>query len=202
MQEFEKFYKEYVLSYEPDKKKKILDLGGTINFWETMDFKYFDTVFLTLLNLEKAVVPENYGNISSVAGDAADLKQYRDQSFDLVFSNSVIEHVGGFEAQRRMANEMIRTGKHGYLQTPNRYFILEPHYLVPFFQFFPVGFRAFLIRHFQLGNMPKAENNADALELAESVRLLTEKELRMLFPGVRIRKEKIGFMTKSFYLYF
>lgn len=184
------------------RKSKFWMWGGVLNFWKTMEFKYFNEVSITLLNTHKMDLPDTYSNVSSVLGDACDLSQYNDKQFDLVFSNSVIEHVGNFERQRKMAEEMKRVGKHCYLQTPNRYFILEPHFLIPFFQFFPVSLKAFFIKNFSIGHFKKAETYADALEAAESVRLMTEKELKILFPGIEIRKEKLGFMTKSFYLYF
>lgn len=198
---FEKFYKEKI-SDNGMQEKKILDVGGDLNFWKTMEFKYFNEASITLLNIHKLNLPDLYSNVSSVLGDACDLSQYNDKEFDLVFSNSVIEHVGNFERQRKMVEEMKRVGKHCYLQTPNRFFILEPHFLVPFFQFFPVSLKAFLIKNFPIGHFKKAETYAEALEVAESIRLMTKKELKILFPGIKIRREKIGVMTKSFYLYF
>ena len=60
---------------------------------------------------------------------------FKDKSFDAVFSNSVIEHVGTFEDQKMMANEVIRVTNFYFIQTPNLYFPIEPHFLVPFFQF-------------------------------------------------------------------
>lgn len=198
---FEDFYEEQILSSSPD-KKRILDVGGELDFWKSMGFRYFNDVSITLLNLHKVDVPDVYDNVFSEVGDATDLSRYDDKQFDLVFSNSVIEHVGNFEKQRKMAAEMKRIGKHCYLQTPNRYFILEPHFLVPLFQFFPVGLRTFLIVNFSLGHFKKTKNFADALERAESIRLMTRKELQALFPETKIRREKIGIITKSFYLYF
>lgn len=184
------------------KRGGVLDIGGTFEFWKVMEFGRLDTADITLLNLKECQIPENYGNITSVVGDATNLKEYGDQQFRLAFSNSVIEHVGDFEAQKRMAKEMVRVGKHCYLQTPNRYFPIEPHFLFPFFQFLPISIRTFLVKHWQLGNMPKGESRMEALNIAKSVRLLNKKELESLFPNVTIRKEKIGFLTKSFYLYF
>lgn len=57
------------------------------------------------------------------------MKQFQDNEFDAVFSNSVIEHVGDYEAQRQMANEIMRVGKRYFVQTPNFYFPIEPHIL-------------------------------------------------------------------------
>ena len=178
-----------------------MDLGGTFAYWKSMDFKYADSAEITLLNLEEAALPTGYENFTSVAGDATDLHEYGDKQFDLVFSNSVIEHVGDFEAQKRMASEMRRTGKHYYLQTPNRNFFLEPHSFFPFFHFLPVRVRAFLHRRFKLGNMPRAESDEAAMAEARSIRLLTRKELEQLFPGAEIKNEKFLFMTKSFCLF-
>ena len=179
----------------------VLDLGGTLQYWQSLNFEYADTARITLLNLRKVEIPAGYDRFTSVVGDATDLSEYGDKQFDLVFSNSVIEHVGDFEAQKRMASEIHRTGKHYYLQTPNRYFFLEPHTFFPLFQFLPVRTKAFLHRHFRLGNMAKAGSDEAALEEAKSIRLLTEKELQALFPEAKIKKEKFLFMTKSFCLY-
>lgn len=205
---FENFYKESILSdvsfVGTGKKRKvtILDVGGSYTYWKSIDFKYFNTAAYTLLNLYKSDIPNSCNNMVSVVGDATDLSEYEDNQFDLVFSNSVIEHVGDFEAQRKMVQEMCRTGKHCYLQTPNRYFFMEPHFLIPFFQFFPLKIKVFLILHCNIQNIPKAKNYTEALEIAKSVRLMTKRELSILFPGIKIRKEKFLFMTKSFYLYF
>ena len=180
----------------------ILDLGGTFQYWQSLDFKYVNRVRITLLNLQKVEIPAGYDRFTSVAGDATDLSEYSDKQFDLVFSNSVNEHVGNFEAQKKMAAEMHRTGKHYYLQTPNKRFFFEPHFMFSFFQFFPLEARAFLVKHFQLGHMPKADSDQRALEIADSVRLMTKEELMQLFPEATIQEEKFLFMTKSFCLFF
>ena len=199
MRAFEEFYREKIAP--PLGKATILDLGGTVQYWKSVEFKYFDTAEFTLLNLEEFDVPEDYSNITSVAGDATDLHGYADKQFDLVFSNSCIEHVGGFEAQKRMAAEMVRTGKHYYLQTPNKWFILDPHWRVPFVHLFPRRLLVFLVERFQLGGMPRAGTKEEAERIVDSVRLMTERELRQLFPEADIRKEKFFFLTKSFCLF-
>lgn len=76
---------------------------------------------------------------------------FRNEEFDVVFSNSVIEHLGEYPQQRRMADEVRRAGKRYFLQTPNRYFPLEPHFFFPFFQFLPVSVRVWLLSRFHLG---------------------------------------------------
>lgn len=178
-----------------------MDVGGTFGYWQSMNFKYADSTKFTLLNLEKPEIPDGYENFTGVAGDATNLSEYGDKQFDLVFSNSVIEHVGDFEAQKRMAVEMRRVGRHCYLQTPNKFFFMEPHYLRPFVQFLPVRARARLVRKFKIGNMPKAKNDEEAMQIAQSIRLMTMGELKELFPTAKIQKEKFLLMTKSYTLW-
>lgn len=204
MEMFEEFYKDEVLdqSTHPQGKKTILDLGGTFSYWQSMSFKYADSAQFTLLNLEKPEISDGHENFTGVVGDATNLREYGDKQFDLVFSNSVIEHVGDFEAQKRMAAEMKRVGRHYYLQTPNKFFFVEPHYMFPFFQFFPLNLQCLLIRKFKLGFMPKAHSRAEAREIALSVRLMTARELRHLFPEAEICRERFLCFTKSFYLYY
>lgn len=204
MKTFEDFYQKQILFDQTNLPKRILDLGGELSFWRSMEFKYEDTAAITLLNLKEEEIPKSCSNFMSIAGDATNLSQYKDKSFDLVFSNSVIEHVGDFAMQRKMAQEMMRVGKHCYLQTPNKYFFLEPHFFFPFFQFLPLRIRAFLLKNFRLcfGYRAKEKTYKDALACARSIQLLTSKELKQLFPNVPLHKEKWAFMVKSFYLYF
>lgn len=52
---------------------------------------------------------------------------FKDNEFDWVFSNAVIEHVGDDNAQVQFVNEMIRVGKQVFFTTPNKYFPVESH---------------------------------------------------------------------------
>ena len=112
---------------------EIIDLGGTESFWKTFKTPITDRANITLVNLTYQNVTEP--NFKSIIGNACRLPQFTKNQFDLVFSNSVIEHVGNFEKQKEMANEIKRIGKYYFIQTPNQYFFLEPHFLLPFFQF-------------------------------------------------------------------
>jgi hypothetical protein len=53
---------------------------------------------------------------------------FRDGSFDLVYANAVIEHVGGAEAQQRFLDEVGRVGRFWIVTTPNRTFPIEAHF--------------------------------------------------------------------------
>jgi Methyltransferase domain len=177
----------------------VLDVGGTELFWERMGFAE-EGVSVLLLNVEKAETSRP--NFVSVSGDARDMREFRDGQFDVVFSNSVIEHVGGPAEQRRMAEEVKRVGKRYFLQTPNRFFPVEPHFLFPLFQFLPLSARTFLVRRFDLGFYGRGRiSKEEAREIVSSIRLLTEKELRSLFPGGTLYKEKFLGLNKSFIVY-
>lgn len=178
---------------------RILDVGGTQEFWEMMNFSVFNDIEIIILNLIniKIILP----NFKNVIGDARKMEKFRDKEFDVVFSNSVIEHVGDYSQQKRMAEEIIRVGKGYFVQTPNRYFPLEPHFLFPFFNFLPMVFKVFLIRNFNLGYFNKTNNKQKSIAIVSSIRLLNEKELKELFPGGQIFKEKVFGFTKSLIVY-
>jgi len=180
---------------EIPKPIKILDAGGTENFWMQMDFINLTNVSVTLLNSDniKTTLP----NFSFVKGDARDLNMFKDNEFDVVFSNSVIEHVGNFEEQKKMANEIRRVGKRYFVQTPNYYFPIEPHFLFPFFQFLPVKVKIFLVMQFDMGWFEKCKSAEKASMLISSIRLLKKKKLEELFPFSKIYNEKLFGLTKS-----
>jgi len=175
---------------------RILDVGGTQTFWESVGFQHEPDVRVLILNREAAPVCGE--EFASVAGDARDLSQFADDEFDLVFSNSVIEHVGGIEEQRRMAREVMRVGRRFTVQTPNRYFPIEPHFAFPFFQFLPISWRVGLLRRTRLGFVAHTPDASAARERVESIRLLSGAELAALFPGATIHRERLCGLTKSF----
>jgi SAM-dependent methyltransferase len=178
---------------------RILDIGGTDNFWNQMGSPDGPDDELILLNLEPMAVSRS--NRKSMVGDAAHLGQFRDGEFDIVFSNSVIEHLGSLEEQQRMAAEVRRVGKRYYVQTPHRYFPIEPHFLFPFFQFFPLPLKLWLLTHFALGWYPVSPDREAARKAVDEIRLVSRTEMEAFFPGATIYEEKLLGMTKSFVAY-
>jgi len=175
---------------------KIFDIGGTENFWKQMGIYGDNDYLITILNLDEPDKTTDR-NFEFVKGDALDLRHYNDKSFDVVFSNSVIEHIEIIEDRQKMANEVIRTGKRYFVQTPNYYFPFEPHFLLPFFQYLPKFIKIWLLLHFDIGWFKKCSSKAEALKLLNSNRLLTIKELRTYFTNCKIIKEKYLIFTKS-----
>ena len=113
---------------------------------------------------------------------------YEDGEFPLAFSSSVIEHVPK-ELQAAFASEIRRVSERYYVQTPNRWFPIEPHYQFPFFQFFPERLQRWLNSRFTLGWRKKGS--------WEEANLLSAGDLRRLFPDGEIHREKLLGLTKS-----
>lgn len=178
---------------------EILDIGGTQEFWNLMTGSNPGDVRVTLLNIEHQ--PVSSSRFLSTVGDARSMPQYQNQSFDVVFSNSVIEHVGSYEDQSRMANEVMRVGRRYFVQTPNKRFPLEPHFLFPFFQYLPGPVRAQMVHRFDVGWYKRIPSLEKAREEVDSIQLLTRKQFAALFPGAAIYEEKILGLTKSFVAY-
>jgi hypothetical protein len=174
----------------------VLDVGGHDVFWRALNLSDFPEIRITFLNLYEFL--PSFPNSVSMKGDARFMSAFADNQFDLVFSNSVIEHVGNLRDQKQMAEECRRVGRSHFIQTPNRYFPIEPHFLIPLFHFLPCSIRAHLHSFRDWGWWKRAPSYLSAYEEVESIRLLSERELRYLFPMSHIWKEKFFIFTKSF----
>ena len=170
-------------------------MGGENAFWENRNWAGRPDVQIFSLNL----VPEEqrHENIKPIAGDATNLAQFGDRSFDVAFSNSVIEHLFTFEKQRRMASEIQRVGKAYWVQTPNFWFPMEPHFHVPGWQWMPASLRVAMIRRWRCGWRGPCPDPVQARKLVEELRLLNKRELKAIFPGATLIAERLGGLVKS-----
>lgn len=176
---------------------RILDIGGTVSFWKRIGGLPIATHHIMLLNLHQERLDPTLPNVEAMTGNALALP-FEDQSFDVVFSNSVIEHVGSTENQYRMAKEVMRVGKRFVVQTPSLWFPLEPHARLPFFQFLPRWLRAFLIYTFNINYFPRGKTCRDCLAVSDSTILLTRRKVGALFPGAVIVTERLWGIPKSY----
>jgi 2-polyprenyl-3-methyl-5-hydroxy-6-metoxy-1,4-benzoquinol methylase len=174
---------------------RILDVGGLESFWVNRNYHLRADINITLLNLE--ALPVKHPNMTAVSGDATNLSDYTNKSFDVVFSNSVIEHLYTKENQIKMANEIRRVGKHYFVQTPNKYFIIEPHYLLPGFQFLGPKSKYFMLTKTPLSR-GKFWDKKFAKQYVDEIRLIDEVEMVELFPDGKIHKEVVCGLIKSF----
>jgi len=171
---------------------RVLDLGGMWQMWAAAPVR---PAGLTLLNLVAQDPPEDW--IDIVEGDACDPPAaLRGERFDLVFSNSVIEHVGGPWRRRAFAGVVEAHGDHHWIQTPNRWFPIEPHFLFPGFQHLPLEARAAITMRWPLGHNRTA-NPRVALGNVLYCDLLGAREMRHYFPDSEVTFERLLGVRKS-----
>jgi hypothetical protein len=171
----------------------VIDLGGTAEWW-----------------LRAAVHPASV-HVVNIAREAGDLPPWlrasqadachlpaaiRAGRYDLAFSNSVLEHVGGWDRRQRFSEAVHALAPAHWVQTPYRYFPLEPHWLFPGFQFLPVAVRAELACRWPLSHAPAASREQGLREALET-ELVGRSEMRLLFPGSKIRLERVAGLVKS-----
>ena len=121
-----------------------------------------------------------FPQVRCVTASGTDLP-FEDDAFDVAFSNAVVEHVGAREEQRRFVAELCRVAPRVFLSTPNRWFPVETHTLVPLVHWLPGDAADRVFRTLGRRNW-------------EQVRLLSKRELLALFPpaaGPRVVESKI-----------
>ena len=175
----------------------VLDVGGNPVIWRLLEESQRPKI--TYLNMPRAAEPDD-DRRRLVFADGRRLP-FHDQAFDLVFSNSVIEHVGSSQSQAEFASEVARVGKAYWVQTPNRRFPIEQHLMTPFVHWLPRNWqRAFVPRLTIWGLLTKsnAEERRFYFEhYLNDIRLLDEDGMKRLFPGAAIDREKFLGVTKS-----
>ena len=163
-----------------DRPVRILDVGGTADYWRALPTLYgLPNVEIIVCNLDKDEFDE--ANLKVRHGDATSLP-FVDMSFDIVHSNSVIEHVGNWSNMQAMAKEVRRLAPVYFVQTPNYWFPLEPHFRLPFVQFLP---------------KPLHNRLRDRVWPGHHIELLTARGMRSLFPDAALERERFAGLTKS-----
>jgi hypothetical protein len=186
-QRMERFFDRFQVRPET----RVLDIGGREFNWTLLSF----APRVTILNLD--LQGSRSGKFEWIVADARQLP-FPDQSFEIIYSNSVIEHLGTAQDQRRFAEEVRRVGRSYFVQTPNQKFFLEPHVVTPFFHWLPRDWQARLLRNFTVwGWITRPDEMARARYL-QTIRMLNESEFRALFPDAEIWKEHFLGLTKSF----
>lgn len=174
----------------------ILDVGGTVAYWRALEPLWGGrNLRFTLVNL--GVEPSDDGIFSLRPGDARAMPEYADMSFDIVHSNSVIEHVGHWDEMAEMAAEVRRLAPRYFLQTPNMWFPVELHFKLPFIHWLPEQLRARWLLRRPGKFLPKGSGIADAIRLAQRVNLLDRRQMAALFPDADLRAERVAGLVKS-----
>ena len=188
-----KRFEAFIRILNVSKADKIIDIGGYERIWEGTEFEEN----VTLLNLK---FPEKRNpKFKYIECDACNIKNVADRSFDVAFSNSVIEHVGNFQRQKDFSKEVLRISKKYWIQTPYKYFPIEPHLLFPFFDLLPIKLKKIVALNWKYSHLYRSK--ADIPDELSRLRLLTKREMKILFPGSSLYYEKFLGMTKSITAY-
>lgn len=179
---------------QPLPESTLLDVGGYPQFWENSSL----LGEITILNINE-ITAVSHGiphNFKLVTGDGCNL-EYPDKTFEIVFSNSVIEHLGTYAKQEAFAAESRRVGGKLWIQTPAREFFFEPHLVTPFIHFLPRHIQSRLLRYGTVWGLMTKPSHAEVIGFLDEVRLLSYREMKTLFPDCEILSEKFWGMTKS-----
>jgi hypothetical protein len=179
---------------------RLLDVGGTFDFWMQRRDMLPGNWTIDVCNVEEPK-ERGFAGLAFFRDDARTLASVSDGAYDAVFSNSVIEHVGGLDDMRAMAGAVRRVAKAYFVQTPYLHFPLEPHALTPGYQYAPFGVRTVMHRMLPLGWYPRAGNWQRAREMAHDSRLVTRSQMRDLFPDATIWLERKFGLVKSMVAY-
>lgn len=130
---------------EPSPNDVILDVGGYPQTWYGSGITAKEVQCLNIRPIDHTSDPTSSPKISARVGDGCNLA-CPDKFYEIVFSNSVIEHVGNSNDQARFAKELDRVGKKLWVQTPAKEFFIEPHFIAPFVHWFPKPLMKKLVR--------------------------------------------------------
>jgi Methyltransferase domain len=166
----------FMETFEPDQSTTIVDVGvadsgfgegggsaSTYNFLEAMypwPRRITAVGLVDLPNFQQA-----FPDVAWVRADGRDLP-FEDGAFDIAFSNAVVEHVGGEDEQRAFIAELCRVARGVFVATPNRWFPVDVHTLMPVVHWLPDGARNSILH--RLGK--------------EEIRPLGPGRFRALFP--------------------
>lgn len=173
----EKMFNMFMKRMNPTPFLSVIDIGVTPD--ETLpESNFFEKLYpyksqITAASIENAVFLENiYTGLKFVQTNANEKLPFENNQFDILFCSAVIEHVGDYESQKEFIAECLRVSKAFFLTTPNRFFPMDFHTLIPIVHWFPQKLHQTILRKVGLNFWSETAN----------LNLLTPKELKSLFP--------------------
>ena len=177
--------------------ERVLDIGSQVDAQSRQILERFpDKGRITAANLfpeHLETIRKAYPGIHTVQADARKLP-FEDKTFDLVYSNAVIEHVGTLEDQQRMADEVRRVGKRWFLTTPNKWYPFEFHARMPLVSWLPPKAMHKLTRMWAYNHVKGRYQPGNDFS---DVHLLTARQLRRMFPDSLVIKPRVTFWPET-----
>jgi hypothetical protein len=169
---------------------RVLDVGGYAYYWDYLPAR----PRIVIVNLDLPAAPDP--RFDWVSADARALP-FRDRAFDVAFSNSVLEHIPGDESRAAYAGEIQRVAHGYYVQTPYRWFPVEPHLMTPLIHFLPRAWQRPLLRRCTIWGLLHQPTPEGCDEFLRDIQLLDVAALRRLFPEATVWKERFLGLLKS-----
>ncbi|MBM4059607.1 MAG: class I SAM-dependent methyltransferase [Planctomycetes bacterium] len=175
----------------------VLDIGSQVDAQSRQLLERFpDQGRITAVNIlpqHLQAIRAAFPGVRTQVADARELP-FADRSFDLVYSNAVIEHVGDFAAQARMAAEVRRVGKRWFLTTPNRWYPFEFHARVPLISWLPPRWMHRVARLWAYNHVHRRYQPGNDYS---DVHLLGARQLRRLFPDSLVVNPRVTFWPET-----
>lgn len=195
----EKRYQRFCSLVANDGIDRLLDVGGNSGDWFGRGKLIKEVDALNLTPAPDVDAPPDSPVIRCVTGDGTAL-HFPDASYDIVYSNSVIEHVGDASQQAAFAKECSRVGKRLWIQTPAYECPFEPHYLGLFLHWFPQSWRWTLARWTTFIGLTGAATDEGLRNIIRNTSLLKRKEFEALFPDCEIWVERMLWVIPKSYV--
>jgi SAM-dependent methyltransferase len=191
-------YQIFLDQIRPTSTSSILDVGVSVaedNPEETnalenvLEHLYPYPANIKMLGVhEGAFLEERFPGTKYVRYDAKGTFPFADDEFDVCYCNAVIEHVGSPESRRRFVRELLRVGKKVFLTTPNRWYPIDFHKMIPFLHWLPQNWYRAL-----LGMTGDAFYSQE-----ENLNLMTSRDLARLFGETGVPFKIIAYRFMGF----
>jgi hypothetical protein len=155
----------------------VIDFGGSVHFW-------FESELIN--HVGHVVIYNTSESEVDIAHQSCNKITFK--IFDLVLRNSVLDHVSP-EGRVQVAREIVRVGKHGFIQTPALEFPVEPHFVLPFIHSLPRAICRYFVRVSPWALLSERSPDAQDTYFAE-IGLLSKCAVRQLFPPSLIHAER------------
>jgi hypothetical protein len=195
----EKRYELFRQILAPEPIGRLLDVGGGASHWYGRSSIVRRVDCLNVGEPHPVKAPPGSPEITILQGDGRRL-HFETSSYEVVYSNSVIEHVGSWDDQRAFATEVRRVGRSLWIQTPAYECPLEPHYLGPPIHWLPERMRWFAARWLTVVGLTNAAGRDGLRSIMQSTRLLRKREFSELFPDCEIRTERLFLLFPKSYI--
>ena len=163
----------------------ILDVGCGPDGRSLEDFLPDDYRIVGIDIIPGDTVETDHPNFTYYEQDASDLSRFGDKEFDLAFSIGMMEHICDHSLLTRMASGIDRVAEQYVIMVPWRWAWIEPHFKLPFFQFYPRPLQNALTRAFNLHGL-RRNVTEDPQYIAEHYQWLPSREWERIFAGSRV----------------